>query len=138
MTTIAADARLQGRFLPFDEEEWAAARPRRRALPRSLVAWLLLPAMAALVAVGIMYAAQTAQATALTYQIAALRAAKAQLLNTEQTQLQQLQELQSAGQLAQSAGHLGLAPPPTWAVITPPSPATPDPLTPVIIALRGG
>jgi hypothetical protein len=138
MTTIAADARLQGRFLPFDEEDWATARPRRRTLPRSLVAWLLLPAMAALVAVGIMYAAQTARATALTYQIAALRAAKAQLLNTEETQLQQLQELQSAGRLAQSAGHLGLAPPPTWAVITPPSAATPDPLTPVIIALRGG
>jgi hypothetical protein len=138
MTTIAADARLRTRFLPFDEEDWAAARPRRRALPRSLVAWLLLPAMAALVAVGIMYAAQTAQATALTYQIAALRAAKAQLLNTGQNQLQQLQEVESAGQLAQSAGHLGLAPPPTWAVITPPASASADPLTPVIIALRGG
>ena len=96
MTTIAADLRLQGRFLPFDEEDWVAARPRRRALPRSLVAWLLLPAMAALVAVGIMYAAQTAQATALTYQIAALRSAKAQLLNTEQSQLQRLQQLETA------------------------------------------
>ncbi|HVB14094.1 MAG TPA: hypothetical protein VNH38_04980 [Candidatus Dormibacteraeota bacterium] len=138
MTTIAAEPRLWAPFLPFDEEESTGARLRRRALPRSLVAWLLLPALAALVAVGVMYAAQTAQGTALTYQIASLRAAKGQLITTERSQLQQLQELQSAGQVAQSAGHLGMAPPPTWDVVTPPAPANTDPLTPVIVALRGG
>lgn len=138
MTTIAAEPRLRPLFMPFDEEDWVGARPRRRALPRSLVAWLLLPAMAALVVVGIMYAAQTAQATALTYQIAALRAAKDQLVNAQQLQAQQLQQLQSAGQVTQSAGHLGMAPPPSWTVVSRPAASVTDPLTPVIVALRGG
>lgn len=138
MTTIAAEPRLWAPSLPFDEEDWVGAIRRRRGLPRSLVAWLLLPALAALVAVGVMYAAQTAQATALTYQIASLRAAKAQLLNTQRLQSQQLQQLQSAGQVAQSAGHLGMAPPASWVVVNPPPAATSDPLTPVIVALRGG
>ncbi|MGH7641417.1 MAG: hypothetical protein ACRENX_00085 [Candidatus Dormibacteria bacterium] len=138
MTTIAAEPRLWAPFLPFDEEDGARASVRRRGLPRSLVAWLLLPALAALVAVGVMYAAQTARATALTYQIASLRAAKAQLLNTEGLQSQRLQELQSAGQVAESAGHLAMAPPSTWAVVNPTAPASPDPLIPVIVALRGG
>jgi hypothetical protein len=138
MTTIAAKPRLWVPFIPFDEDDAPGATSRRRGLPRSLVAWLLLPALAALVAVGVMYAAQTAQATALTYQIASLRAAKSQLLATQGLQSQQLQELQSAGQVAQAAGHLGMAPPATWVVANPPATATSDPLTPVIIALRGG
>ncbi|HVB53159.1 MAG TPA: hypothetical protein VNF24_03065 [Candidatus Acidoferrales bacterium] len=138
MTTIAAKPRLWAPFLPFDEEDTARATPRRRGLPRSLVAWLLLPALAALVTVGVMYAAQTAQATALTYQIASLRASNSQLSNTQELQAQRLQELQSAGQVAQSASHLGLAPPSTWTVVNPPAAATSDPLTPVIVALRGG
>lgn len=137
MTTIALEPRLWIPNLPFDEDESVAAHPRRRGLPRSLVAWLLLPALAGLVAVGVMYAAQTAQATALTYQIASLRTAKAQLLNTASSQAQRLQEVQSAGQVAQSATHLGMAPPSTWAVVNPPVTTT-DPLTPVILALRGG
>jgi hypothetical protein len=137
MTTIALEPRLWIPNLPFDEEEAVAAHPRQRGLPRSLVAWLLLPALAALVAVGVMYAAQTAQATALTYQIASLRTARAQLLNTEASQAQRLQEVQSAGQVAQSATRLAMAPPSTWSVINPPATKT-DPLTPVILALRGG
>ncbi|MGA7173794.1 MAG: hypothetical protein WCB86_03795 [Candidatus Dormiibacterota bacterium] len=139
MTTIAVEPRSWAPFLPFDENDVGGAVPRRRGLPRSLVAWLLLPALAALVAVGVMYASQTAQATALTYQIASLRAARAQLLNTEGLQSQRLQELESAGQVAQSASHLGMAPPASWSVVSPPAAATTtDPLTPVIIALRGG
>jgi hypothetical protein len=137
MTTIALEPRVWIPNLPFDEEEPAGAVTRRRGLPRSLVAWLLLPALAALVAVGVMYAAQTAQATALTYQIASLRSAKAQLLNTQATQAQRLQELQSAGQVAESASKLGMVPPSTWSVVNPTPPAS-DPLTPVILALRGG
>jgi hypothetical protein len=138
MTTIAADPRLWAPFLPFDEEDSAGAVTRRRGLPRSLVAWLLLPALAALVAVGVMYAAQTARATALTYQIASLRAAKSQLLNTQGQQAQRLQELESAGQVAQSASQQSMTPPSSWAVVNPPAAADSDPLTPVIIALRGG
>lgn len=138
MTTIAAEPRLRPLLLPFDEEDWVGSRLRRRALPRALIAWLLLPTLGALVLVGIMYAAQTAQATALTYQIAALRATKEQLLNTQQLQGQQLQQLQSAGQVTQSAGHLGLAPPPSWTVVSRPAANVADPLTPVIVALRGG
>jgi hypothetical protein len=137
MTTIAAGSRLRARFLPFDEEEWAQARPRSRGLSRLLVAWLLLPALMALVTVGIMYASQTAQATALTYQIAALRATKAQLLSTQQLQVQKLDQLQSAGQVAQAAGELGMAPPSAWTVVNPPT-SSQDPLTPVLVALRGG
>ncbi|MGH7666613.1 MAG: hypothetical protein ACRENY_05485 [Candidatus Dormibacteria bacterium] len=138
MTTIAAEPRLWVPFLPFDEEETARAVSRRRGLPRSLVAWFLVPALAALVAVGLMYAAQTAQATALTYQIASLRAAKARLVNTEQHQAQRLEELQSAGQVAQTASHLGMGPPGTWSAASPAGSGTADPLTPVIVALRGG
>ncbi|HVC39369.1 MAG TPA: hypothetical protein VNH20_05265 [Candidatus Dormibacteraeota bacterium] len=138
MTTIAAEPRRWALPLPFEEGDPTVATSRRTALPRSLVAWLLLPALAALVCVGVLYAAQTAQATALTYQIASLRAAKAQLLATQDQQLQQLQQLQSAGQVAASAGHLGMTPPPTWTVVSPPPAAASDPLTPVIIALRGG
>ena len=138
MTTIAAGPRLWAPFLPFDEEEAAGATTRRHGLPRSLVAWLLLPALAALVAVGVMYASQTAQATALTYQIASVKSSNAQLQNLQAIQAQRLQQLQSAGQVAQSAGHLGLAPPSNWAVVNPPASSASDPLTPVIIALRGG
>lgn len=137
MTTIATDRRIWTPFLPFDEDDASRAATRRRGLPRSLIAWLLVPALAALVTVGVMYAAQTAQATALTYQIASLRAAKAQLLNTEALQAQQLDQLQSAGQVAESASHLGMVPPSGWAVVNPPA-TTSDPLAPVIIALRGG
>ncbi|HEY6538533.1 MAG TPA: hypothetical protein VI138_05760 [Candidatus Dormibacteraeota bacterium] len=137
MTTIAVEPGFWIPNLPFDEEEPAGGLNLRRGLPRSLVAWLLLPALAALVAVGVMYAAQTAQATALTYQIASLRSAKAQLLNRESQQAQQLEQLQSAGQVAQSAAKVGMAPPRTWSVVNPTSPSA-DPLTPVILALRGG
>ena len=137
MTTIAAGSRARARFLPFDEDEWAQARTRRQGLSRSLVFWMLLPALMALVTVGVMYASQTAQATALTYRIAALRADKAQLLSTEQLQLQRLDQLQSAGQVAQAASSLGLAPPSAWAVVNPPH-SSADPLLPVLVALRGG
>jgi hypothetical protein len=137
MTTIAAEPRLRVQFLPFDEEEWVQARPRRRGLPRSLAAWLLLPALLALVAVGIMYAAQTARATALIYQIAALRTANSQLVQTYQLQGEQLDQLQSAGAMAQAAGQLGMIPPPSWTVVTPPR-TNSDPLAPVLVALRGG
>ncbi|MGH7639855.1 MAG: hypothetical protein ACREN7_04160 [Candidatus Dormibacteria bacterium] len=138
MTTIAARARLGVPFLPLDDEERSAALTRRRHLPRSLVAWLLVPALAALVAVGLMYAAQTARATALTYQAAALRAGNARLQQMAARQAQQLQQLQSAGRIAQAASHLGLAPPSSWSVASPAPSHAADPLTPVIVALRGG
>ncbi|MGH7698734.1 MAG: hypothetical protein ACRENV_08695, partial [Candidatus Dormibacteria bacterium] len=107
-----------------------------RRLPRSLAAWLLLPGLVALVVVGTMYAAFSARATALTYQIATLRAEKTQLQLRQQLQAERLDQLQSAGQVAASATHLGMTPPPTWTVVTPNSAA--DPLTPVLVALRGG
>ncbi len=138
MTSIAFGARPRARFaLPFDEEEWARARPRRRVLSRSLAAWLLLPALAALVAVGVMYAAQTAQATALTYQIAALRASKAQLVQQEQLRSQELEQRESAGTVVGDAGRLGFGSASSWSTASPPSSAS-DPLAPVLVALRGG
>lgn len=138
MTSIAIGARIRSRItLPFDEEEWAQARPHRRGVSHSLVAWLLLPALAALVGVGLSYASETAQATALTYQIAALRSEKAQLVASEQLSSQELDQAESAGAVTAAAGRLALEPPSTWSPATPPSSAS-DPLAPVLVALRGG
>ncbi len=136
MSTITA-SRSRAGFLPFDEEESAPSRSRTRTRARTGLAWALLPVLALLVLAGTMYVSQTATGTALTYQVASLQAWKAQLSNSDQLLAQQLDQLQSAGAINVAATHMGLTPPPSWTVLTPPAAPGTDPLLPVLLALKG-
>jgi cell division protein FtsB len=136
MTTIAASRARVG-FLPFDEEE--AAQPRRHTRRRARVgiAWAVLPMLAILVAAATLYIAQTAQGTALTYQVAAVQAQRAKLSESQALLTEELDQLESAGTVTQAANRLGLTSAPSWEVVTPPTTTAPDPLLPVLLALKG-
>ncbi len=137
MTTIAAPRPTRAGYLPFDEEEVQPNRARERTRLRTGVAWAALPLVAALVLAATGYIFETAQGTALTYQVAALQAQKAQLANSAQVLAQELQAADSAGALNVAATHLGLRPAPTWQVISPPPPNGSNPLLPALAALKG-
>ena len=136
MTAIAAPRRRLG-FLPFDEEEAVQPRSRIRRRARVGVAWAVLPMLAILVLAATIYIAQTAQGTALTYQVASLQAQRTQLAASQVMLGEQLDQLESAGQVTQAATEMNLASPAHWQVVTPPATATADPLLPVILALNG-
>ncbi|HVB13854.1 MAG TPA: hypothetical protein VNF75_00590 [Candidatus Dormibacteraeota bacterium] len=136
MSTIAAP-RPRSHYLPFDEEESLPTRVKVRSSLRTGVAWVALPLLAALAVAATGYIAETAQGTTLTYQIASLQAQKAQLANTSQVLTQELDQADSAGALNAAATHLGMVPPPTWQVLTPAARTVPDPLVPVLLALKG-
>ena len=133
MTSIAAAG---FRSLPFDEDE-EVSTPSRRARLRARVGtgWALLAALGLVAVAGTAYISQTARGTALTYQIASLEAQKAQLSNTSTILGQQIGQAESAGALNQAAGRLGYQTAGGWQVLTPPP--GPDPLLPVLLALKG-
>lgn len=133
MTSIAAPG---FRSLPLDEEEEAAAPSRRSRLrARARTGWALLAALGMVVVSATAYISQTARGTALTYQVASLQAQRAQLANTSSILSQQIAQLESAGALNQAAAHLGYQTAGGWQVLTPPK--GPDPLLPVLLALKG-
>ncbi len=132
MTSIAAP---RSTFIPFDEEEEPAAKRHARVRARAGTAWALLPALAILAVAGTAYISQTARGTALTYEIASLQAQKAALGNTSSILAQQIGQAESAGAVNQTAVRLGYLSPTGWQVLTPPP--GPDPLLPVLLALKG-
>ncbi|MHB1576780.1 MAG: hypothetical protein ACYCX9_09770 [Candidatus Dormibacteria bacterium] len=138
MTTIAASrpARRTA-YLPFDEDESQPNRARERTRLRTAIAWVSLPLVAALTLAATGYIYETAQGTALTYQVASLQAQKAQLANTSAVLAQELQATDSAGALNAAAASLGLSPQSAWRVITPPTTGGRDPLVPALAALKG-
>lgn len=136
MSTIAA-ARPRSHYLPFDEEEALPTRVKVRSSLRTGIAWVALPLVVALAIAASGYISETAQGTALTYQIAALQAQKAQLASSSQVLAQELDQADSAGALNAAATHLGMAPPPTWQVLTSVAQNATDPLLPVLLALKG-
>jgi type VI protein secretion system component VasK len=136
MTAIAAPRPRLG-FLPFDEEEAVQPRSRTRRRVRVGVAWAVLPMLAVLVLASTLYIAQTAQGTALTYQVASLQAQRTQLVDSQVMLGEQLDQMESAGLVTQAATKLNMASPAHWQVVTPPATTAADPLLPVILALKG-
>ena len=138
MTTIAAPRpRVRPGYLPFDDEEAQPSRARQRSRLRTGVAWAALPLVAILTLAATGYISETAQGTALTYQVASLQAQKAQLANTSQILAQELEQQDSAGALNVAAERMGFTPPPTWQVLASAPRSSNDPLLPVLVALKG-
>jgi hypothetical protein len=123
--------------LPFDDDEAQPSRARQRSRLRTGVAWAALPLVAILTLAATGYISETAQGTALTYQVASLQAQKAQLVNTSQILSQELDQADSAGALNAAADRMGFAPTPTWQVLSAAPRSSSDPLLPVLVALKG-
>jgi hypothetical protein len=93
--------------------------------------------LALLLLAATIYIAQTAQGTALTYQVASLQAQRAQLAESQVMLGEQLDQMDSAGLVTQGATKMNLASPAHWQVVTPSDASAADPLLPVILALKG-